>query len=710
MKWILNFLMVLILAISCSSKIASNPLTPPPTPSPDETEQELLLQIDGVGMDWSDAQVKAFVEKICATVDRLRTKYKVSVLTNPISYYKEEGHGQGDPSVGVNRVHPNLLSEFRYFAQKDIDVYLDIYASDNYTAQNGELGNLPLPKRRYGEPETIKGLNMDLDCFEDIFAKYPNVKGVRFHELIGTHDRRNDGHGFAIEFSLLPEIAQMLKDHERRLVWGDQSWDLCYTDAAGHGFWLDHLNEVCDILGSDLTINFNNNGWGAEIQALTFSRNMANYRNGNLWGTSDQAWWWQEVEAQSLPLWEDGSVRWIGWGPMDMAPELLASFALETFRRGGCLVQIEPPATLFEPAPTTSIPNNLKRKQYGPTIAYKVFEDLMLNYTSNASAYPSMDPADYYVLDRGTLLGNRWSGKPKKYDRMTITSIGDKVVDNSLYSSDYTRWIQREDDFSFSWIYGGDIVDASRIRLEFHAIDERMLVKRTANGLEVEFYDHMGNQYVNCNNVAGETADGEMVGIAAMNLQKKGVGQADPDEIVTARSDGATVRFTVYEKVASSSTVGYENFSYEVEPVLTARLNDMLGMVPADDFLFVTGLRTKYVLYVDNTREIDNLAVALRKGDGTIELRGIFQGTLQPTLVSKTVDLDPDQVLDMKGNDCTGDYIDDLAFLMKDNSVRIYTCDFGGDQQFEYLRSIPDCGKNSRKILATRWTTYYKNE
>ena len=327
--------MVLILAISCSSKIASNPLTPPPTPSPDETEQELLLQIDGVGMDWSDAQVKAFVEKICATVDRLRTKYKVSVLTNPISYYKEEGHGQGDPSVGVNRVHPNLLSEFRYFAQKDIDVYLDIYASDNYTAQNGELGNLPLPKRRYGEPETIKGLNMDLDCFEDIFAKYPNVKGVRFHELIGTHDRRNDGHGFAIEFSLLPEIAQMLKDHERRLVWGDQSWDLCYTDAAGHGFWLDHLNEVCDILGSDLTINFNNNGWGAEIQALTFSRNMANYRNGNLWGTSDQAWWWQEVEAQSLPLWEDGSVRWIGWGPMDMAPELLASFALETFRRGG---------------------------------------------------------------------------------------------------------------------------------------------------------------------------------------------------------------------------------------------------------------------------------------------------------------------------------------------------------------------------------------
>lgn len=110
--------MVLILAISCSSKIASNPLTPPPTPSPDETEQELLLQIDGVGMDWSDAQVKAFVEKICATVDRLRTKYKVSVLTNPISYYKEEGHGQGDPSVGVNRVHPNLLSEFRYLHRR----------------------------------------------------------------------------------------------------------------------------------------------------------------------------------------------------------------------------------------------------------------------------------------------------------------------------------------------------------------------------------------------------------------------------------------------------------------------------------------------------------------------------------------------------------------------------------------------------------------
>ena len=175
---------------------------------------------------------------------------------------------------------------------------------------------------------------------------------------------------------------------------------------CGPRFLARSSERVCDILGSDLTINFNNNGWGAEIQALTFSRNMANYRNGNLWGTSDQPGGGRRSRRQSLPLWEDGSVRWTRDGvPMDMAPELLASFALETFRRGGCLVQIEPPATLFEPAPTTSIPNNLKRKQYGPTIAYKVFEDLMLNYTSNASAYPSMDPADYYVLDRGDVAG-----------------------------------------------------------------------------------------------------------------------------------------------------------------------------------------------------------------------------------------------------------------------------------------------------------------
>ena len=674
------------------------------------SNQELLLQIEEVGPDWSDEQVRSFVDEICNTVQKLRKKYKVSVLQNPIFFYQQKGYGEENPSVGVNRIHPNLLLEFRYFADKGIDVYLDIYASDNYTAQNGERGKLPVPSRRYGSKETVKGLGMDLDCYADLFDKYPNVKGVRFHELIGTHDRREDGHGFAVDFSLLPEIAQMIQDHNRRLIWGDQSWDLCYTDPKGHGFWLGYLDEVCDILGDNLTINFNNNGWGAEIQALTFSRNMADYRNGNKWGISDQAWWWQEVEAQSLPQWPNGGVRWVGWGPKDMAPELLAAFTLEAFQRGASLVQIEPPAFLFESIPQIkTVNNNSRRKPYGPTWAFKIFEDLLLRDTFPPAVVPSMNPADYYLLDRARLLNNRWSERSKKYDRITITSIGRKIIDNHLYSSDYSSWVQQEERFSFDWIYRGTIIDALRIRLEFHAIDERMLIKKVKGKPVVEFYDHAGTQYVNCDNLAAPTEEGEMVGITALNLKRNQVGQADPDEIVTARSNGSEVTFTVYEKIGLTDPVGYENFKYEKEDSLTLIVSRLCS-VPADKFMFMTGMRTKYVLYEDNTRSLDNLVIAL-DDKHAVKIFGMFQtGDANPVCLEKTVDLLPETLLDMKANDCTGDYVDELIFLNREDVVEIYSCDISKNNVFNHLSSLENVGTGSYKILPLRWTTYYKDE
>lgn len=152
----------------------------------------------------------------------------------------------------------------------------------------------------------MKGISLDLDCLEDIFEKYDIVKGVRFHELIGTHEIGLNGnpHGFTVDFDFLTEVAEVCKKHDRRLVWGDHSWFLAYTESGKYGMWLDHLRKACEILGDNITVNYSNNGWGGQQYALQYTYNMADFCNNNRWGYSVQSWWWQEKDAQALPKWE----------------------------------------------------------------------------------------------------------------------------------------------------------------------------------------------------------------------------------------------------------------------------------------------------------------------------------------------------------------------------------------------------------------------
>lgn len=177
----------------------------------------------------------------------------------------------GPLPVGVNRLDPALLHVFDYLKSKDIGVYLELYSSGIYTSQNGEVGNQPLVRERYGKQKIVKGIPLDLDCLEDVFEKYDIVKGVRFHELIGTHEIGLNGnpHGFTVDFDFLTEVAEACKKHDRRLVWGDHSWFLAYTEPGKYGMWLDHLRKACETLGDNITVNYSNNGWGGQ----QYSRN-----------------------------------------------------------------------------------------------------------------------------------------------------------------------------------------------------------------------------------------------------------------------------------------------------------------------------------------------------------------------------------------------------------------------------------------------------
>lgn len=723
-------LMAMLFALSgCSDPTPeSGNVNPPVVPPTDSgTKKEVMFLIDeglkgeeliAIYKDDLNALDQA-LGNIYKGIAPLQEKYDVSVLIYPTWLYKESGYGPGSAATGINRIDPALIHTFNYFKEKKIGVYLEMYSSGIYTAQNGELGNLPLVKRRYSQTETIKSLPLDLDCLEDIFTRYDIVKGVRFHELIGSNDQKDNGHGFAVNLDLTTEIAEVCKKYNRRLVWGDHDWSFAYTNPAKYGFWLTYLEKACDILGDNITINFNNNGWGSEMEALQYTCTMANFRNNSKWGYSIQSWWWQEKDAQSLPKWENGSTRWYADAYLDMPVELMAAFSLETFRRGGSMIQFEPPFYLFNYFSPSVTPGN-RVGQYEQTADYsgklylKRLVNILLDYDKNPAAYPSMNPAEYYVDNRMQMMDNKWSVKPKTYNQTTLGVLGDQTKFYDTYISNRGKWYNNDENRYRDWVLSGNVMDAIRVKVDFRLIDE-LLVLKSKNGKPVaEFYNNMSTYYTECDNLASNTSDGTFVSLTTLNLKQNYEGKdnvffGDPDEVVVARSNGSRITFTVYEKrYSNNGTATRQNFTFAEEPSLTAQVNAEFGSIASTDFIQLLGMRTRNILYKDNTRPIDNLLAATKAANGKVQIKGKMQGSVAPIDITKTVDVDPSTIRDIKCMDANSDYVDEAAFLLNDDSIVFYECNVKGNNDFTLQSTLPKAGVNARKIVATRWTTYYK--
>jgi hypothetical protein len=671
-------------------------------------QKELMFSLGTDGFIKDDALNTTVVENIYNNLAPLQAKYNVVVLINPMLLYKETGYGQGDATIGVNRIHPALRQAFDYFKSKNIGVYIEIYSSDNYPRQNGELGNQPLVKRRYLQTEKLKGLSLDLDCLEDTFAKYDVLKGVRFHELMGTHaiGIAGNNHGFPVDFTLTTEIAQVCKNHNKKLVWGDHDWNFAYTDPTNYGMWLPNLEKACDILGSDITVNFNNNGWGSEIVALQYTRTMANFKNNNKWGYSVQSWWWQEKDAQSLPLWSDGGIRWYLDAYLDMPVELMGAFALETFKRGGNLVQFESESYLFN-TPDLVAGQYEQAPDYSGKLNLKRLTDLLLDYETNPTLYPSMNPADYYVNDRGQMMENSWDKKPKTYNQTSLTILGDNVKVFDTYNTNVGKWYNNDKNRYRNWVFDNTIVEATRVKVDFRLIDEMLVVKSKAGQLTAEFYNNISAYYTKSDNLVAATSDGNFVGLTALNLKRNYEGRnntfyGDPDEIIVARSNGGNIKFTVYEKVFANNGATRQNFVYAVDTVLTSQVNNQLGVIPSSNFIKLLGLRNQNFLFVDNTRPIDNLLIATKTTSNKVQIKG----SIGATNINKTVDINASSIMDIKCADANADYVDELAFLLNDNSIAFYNYNVSFD--FNYQSNIINVGSNVKKMMATRWTTYYK--
>lgn len=721
------WLIIIVFSLFACGESGSDEIKPEPKPpivTPDNGKELMFLIDEGLKGDELIAKYKdnlnsldISLENIYKTIAPLQKQYELSVLIYPTWLYNENGYGQGSGSIGVNRINPALIHTFNYFKKKNVGVYLEMYSSGIYTAQNGELGNQPLVKRRYGKTETVKSLPLDLDCLEDILSKYDIVKGVRFHELIGTHEQKDNGHGFEVDLSLTTEIAEICKKYNKKLIWGDHSWNLAYTDPGKYGFWLTYLEKACDILGEDITVNFNNNGWGAQMVALQYSRTMANFRNNNKWGYSVQSWWWQEKDAESLARWPNGDVRWYDDAYFDMPPELMAAFTLETFKRGGSLVQFEPSFYLFNhynPASTETkrLGQYEQTPDYSGKLILKRLIKALLDYNATPNSYPSMKPSDYYVDNRSDMIKNKWSAKPKTYNQTTLTVLGDKMKCFDTYISNVGNWYNDDENRYRSWVLNGNVTDAIRVKVDFRLIDEILVVKEKNGQPVAEFYNYMSSHYTDCNNIVETNVDGKLVSITALNLKRNYAGQnntfvGDPDEIVVARSNGNKINFTVYEKVAANNGAWRQNFAYSVDNTLTAQVNSQFGEIKVSGFIQILGMRTMNILYQDNTRSLDNLMLATKTADNRVQITGKIRGAVTDIDLSKVVDINPNTIKDIKSADANCDYIDEIAFLTNDNSVKFYECKVKNNYDLVELSVLPNVGTNVRKLLSTRWTTYF---
>lgn len=660
------------------------------------------------------------LDNISGSLKPLQSRYTVSVLVYPTWAYNANGFSdKEDVKDGVNRLHPSLRYVLNYFAEKNIGVYLELYSSGIYTNQNGEMGEQPLVSKHYGSEEYVKGFSMDLECVDSILGKYPALKGVRFHELIGSNDLKDNGHGFPIDFDLLVEIAGICAKHNKKLIWSDHSWNLVYNAQVDNRFqkykiWNYYINKVCDIMGNQLTITFANNGWGSEYESLTYEFPMAGYRNTQ-WGYSAQSWWWQEIDARALPRWSEecgGGYRWYPNAMFDMPVELMAAFSMCAFQQGASLVQLEP-AYYFFNFYKPDMPQYGQCEyidDYSAKYQLKRYIDMMINSDKYPQKYPSMKPTDYYSVNICELLDNKWGRLTKKYNQTTLILYGNGMESYDTYNSNPSVWFYFQPTSYIREVFKTKVKKAIRVDVLFNLIDEFLVLRDTTGILQADIYNRNGVLLTSCKEMVADNTDGIFVDICALNLEQNGMDYAtelfgDPDEIVVLREKKGMINFTVYKNVVadvSSSTPA--GFTYVEDSNLSNQLNKKYPSVLKSDYVCVLGMRTSGILYMDNSKSLDELFV-FTNGVKGIDIYSFIDNSLQ----TLHIPMDQDSLINIYSADVDLDWQDELVMHTSTRQLIPYSLITDGTHQY-FVESFPlrlfvDV---NQAVLPLRYTTYFK--
>ncbi len=584
----------------------------------------------------------------------LKPLYDVAVHIYFNWYYDADGWGGKDPADPINRWDPALLYALDFFREKEIGVYFEWMSSGNYTNQNGELGTLPLVDIYLGtegkEERFVKGISADIASVKALQAAYSDVFwGVRFHELIGTHNGGVAGnpHCYTIEEQDVYALIDACADMGIELVWSDHSWSEMYAMTENE-MWQRRVKYAEEKLGEDLTVMWANNAGGYLVDYLNFSlydEFERDFPTANT-GFSAQNW----IMSSFYLLRGPESVT--GPAECDTPVELTAGIAIAAFMNGAKIVQFEPsyqffnwPRSLYAydalgqggdiPGKGSLMPNYTPPASqiegddcdYSPRVELKRFVEIL-----NSKSTQFANVADFFDESMTRIFSNDVQDPPKTYSQSTVMVTDAEGNRRFLdhYNNDAETWLEQNENRFTDRVFNSEVIASGHVICNDHAYDEVITVVKE-NGRNVGYFYNARSCFLSRNTtIFADNDKGEFVGFTTANLIKNRVSTVnmDCDEIVVAREKDGQINLSLYQAMPKTvSTVDksgnfvYQEVTSEVDSFILVR---MLGgkTLDAENFLGLVGVRDRITIGKQTRlRELDGL-FAVYATDTGVELIG----------------------------------------------------------------------------------------
>ena len=731
-RWIgMLLLSTMIFSGGCGGKTTQNE-------SPENKEKTtLIFEIDeGLGVSelttiyGSDrAALDRALYNISDGLSPLKSKYDVTVLIYPTWHYYAEGFNGQDPSEPLNRISDDLKYVLGFFEEQDIGVYLELVSSGIDTSQNGEVLDLnkrakPLPALHYGGEEKYEGLSMDMETLAALYRAYPSFVGVRFHELIGSHDLGLAGknHGFVVYEEMLKGIFDCVKETGMKLVWGDHSWNTVVekdgTPTEGREYWTRWLDLCIDTVGTEnLTLNFSNNGWPVG-QYVNDAFRFKNYRGAN-YGESVQSWFWQELDCGTMRWRPNGTgdlqTKWYTHAQNDCPIELVGAFSLRALKQGAKVIQYEHPQYFFNYNAVGSDAEGVHRPidyagyyettpDYSLRLRTKRLIEMLLQPESKDN--PSSVLTDYFADNLSDINDyNVANENAKRYYQTILTGVGSDLRVFDTFNSAKGVFEEHSENRYLPSIFDG-AAWVVRFNLTFSATDEFLLLKEVEGGYVGEFYNYYNGLIQTDLYTFKDNDKGRVVGVIPVNFLStyENSLEGDPDDMILVRKKDGELSYTAYRTAGGAAPSGRYAFTFVestgAEEFLQGAPKAMNGYVGSVSF------RRGNAMKIDATRPLDAGVLSVVKTSAGV----LVQGTIDGAKVSDGIDLDGAEVLFAAAGDINADYVDELLLLVKEGKETKVLC-YGltGDQFTLKPNGEISLGTSDvRYIFTTAVKTYLK--
>jgi len=656
-----------------------------------EDKPTLLFEVDeGLGMnelttyfDNGSYSQNVAIYNIIDGLAPLSDKYHLAVLIYPQWHYYENGYNGQDPSKPLNRISDNLKHVIEVFGENDIDVYLELISSGIVTSQNGEVivDNYakPCPPVHYGDSKKYYGISMDMECLIALASEYSNVKGVRFHEMIGTHDigLAGNNHGTTFSKELVEEVFKGIRDSGLDLVWGDHSWNLVADKNLvlddKHAFWKEWLDLAIEIIGSDkITLNWSNNGWPVS-QYITDTFHFKNYSN-TTYGESVQSWFWQELDCGTMQ-WNPNdtgfTTKWYSYANCDMPVELIAAFTLRAFSNGAKLVQYEHPQYFFNffevsgGKSTTYTGTTDGVQDYSVKLRTKRLISMLLGENSYS---PEIDLTKYFANTNSNINSYKTSNSNcKRYYQNSIFMLTDDSYDvYDKYNSEINKWYHNNEDRLLSGEYE-DVEFATRMNITFSATEERLILKKSNQGYSGYFYNHYNGLLATDEITFNDNSNGKVVDVIPLNLISKYVDglDGDPDELIIVRDNGVRLNLEYYEVRTSAKNI-FSLYPVVVNTDITQYIE--ANLPNRENYIRCLPIKKSIQINEKALRPMENGVVFIYNEDGKLS----YNGKVDTKLINGKLNILTKDYLCITQSDNDMDFDDDLMIAYKDgNNTKI---------------------------------------